>query len=687
MSKMITNYVQLLRLLHFLGEMSVPKRVLFCMWLGESVVSRKLLVLNEYVFGTILKNINLSDNDIKEINKKLANFVSRLLVKWKECYYNTKFFEKKNQKWLDMTLILYHFTSTSDIGRPKKDFGDLCPKAQIKQVSTLMKQATCEQLMVATSSSLYKSGMRTASKIVATLNTDETAAQQIKKSLDTPVKLPVPFSPEEALALYVDVGHTKHTYQRTRLSAKERNADIYPNYHRLQKAKIMCYPDGLKVTDYSAEITLQNLVDHTVSRIINAHSQVVENHVLEENNNRSLTAIYKWGCDGSSGHATYRQKFQDGETSMVDQHLFTVCLVPLQVQLGSTILWKNTRPSSTRYCRPIKLICQKETSELITLETDNVISQIKSIKPTLTSSYTILHEFHLTMVDGKTFGVLAEASTQTCGICRAIPKDMNNLDLVKRYPVDSDLLKYDLSSLHAWIRFFECVLHLSYRLSIKKWQVRGTDKPEVEARKLKIQSELRKEMGILVDIPMAGSGNTNNGNTARRFFSQPDLVSRITGVSEALIYNFSVILRALTSGYEINIDAFSSFAMKSAEMFVQLYPWFYMPSSIHKILIHGAAIIKHVSLPIGMMSEEALEARNKDCRNIREHHSRKNNRTNTMEDVMHALLVSSDPLITSLSKMSTNSVKSIKFDKVVAGLLINFPHLNNDSEDSDSDSE
>jgi len=102
---------------------------------------------------------------------------------------------------------------------------------------------------------------------------------------------------------------------------------------------------------------------------------------------------------------------------------------------------------------------------------------------------------------------------------------MKNLDLVKRYPVDLDLLKYSLSSHHAWIRFF--VLHTSDRLSIKKWQVRGVDKSEVEARKTKIQVELRKEIGILVDIPMAGSGNTNNGNSARRFFSQPELARHL----------------------------------------------------------------------------------------------------------------------------------------------------------------
>lgn len=58
-----------------------------------------------------------------------------------------------------------------------------------------------------------------------------------------------------------------------------------------------------------------------------------------------------------------------------------------------------------------------------------------------------------------------------------------------------------------------------------------------------------------------------------------------------------------------------------------------MPSSLHRILIHGPEIIKAVPLPIGMFSEEALESRNKDFRRYREALSRKFSREKTMRDV------------------------------------------------------
>ena len=38
--------------------------------------------------------------------------------------------------------------------------------------------------------------------------------------------------------------------------------------------------------------------------------------------------------------------------------------------------------------------------------------------------------------------------------------------------------------------------------------------------------------------------------------------------------------------------------------------------TIHKVLIHGAGIVKHKILPIGQLSEEALEARHKEIRRL-----------------------------------------------------------------------
>lgn len=78
------------------------------------------------------------------------------------------------------------------------------------------------------------------------------------------------------------------------------------------------------------------------------------------------------------------------------------------------------------------------------------------------------------------------------------------------------------------------------------------------------------------------------------------------------------------------------------------YPWYIMPVSVHKILFHGRDIIRSCILPIGQLSEEAQEARNKDTRKFRQLFTRKTSRINTNTDLFNRLLISSDPFIASL---------------------------------------
>lgn len=76
-----------------------------------------------------------------------------------------------------------------------------------------------------------------------------------------------------------------------------------------------------------------------------------------------------------------------------------------------------------------------------------------------------------------------------------------------------------------------------------------------------------------------------------------------------------------------------------------------MPPVVHKLLIHGAAIAKEAILPIGLLSEEAMEARNKDIRRFREQHTRKSSRMATNEDLFRRLLLTSDPFISNIIGM------------------------------------
>lgn len=135
-------------------------------------------------------------------------------------------------------------------------------------------------------------------------------------------------------------------------------------------------------------------------------------------------------------------------------------------------------------------------------------------------------------------------STMRCYICGATSKDFNNLKLTKKIELDS--LIFGLSVLHARIRMFGSLLHLSYKPPIKKWVVQSeSDKEVVRQRKHKIQVDFRKKLGLIIDVPKPGLGNTNDGNMSRRFFKNPLIASKILGIDERRIYQYKVIIETI----------------------------------------------------------------------------------------------------------------------------------------------
>lgn len=119
----------------------------------------------------------------------------------------------------------------------------------------------------------------------------------------------------------------------------------------------------------------------------------------------------------------------------------------------------------------------------------------------------------------------------------------------------------------------------------------------------------------------------------------------MSGIDEELIRRFGVTLRTITSGYDINLHNFEQYCLKTAECYVGLYNWYYMPISVHKLLIHGPIITQNALLPIGELSEAAQEAKNKDIRKYRQGHTRKIGGTKVNEDLFHRLILSSDPYL------------------------------------------
>ena len=348
---------------------------------------------------------------------------------------------------------------------------------------------------------------------------------------------------------------------------------------------------------------------------------------------------------------------REREDEAVEQSLFLTCMVPLQLYITETeeILWENKKPSSTLLCRPLRFRYVKESREVI-LEEERFLRE-SNLRPSLLDGISCKHQMELTMIDGKVQTILSPQtnSTQCCSICGSKPTQMNDLVQIRRLKamVKEDNLKYGLSTLHAWIRSMEFCLHLSYRLDVKTWQVKEINREAVNIRKKRIQRELRAKLCITVDQPMAGgSGTSNTGNVARRFFQNSPETADILSLDPNLLGRLYVILCILASTKKFDLQKLDQYCWATMELLSSLYPWYYTPQAVHKILVHSTQVMQIKNLPIGALSEEAQESRNKDVKNYTQFFSLKTNRQHTNRDVMRRLLFGSDPEVSSLRRSS-----------------------------------
>ncbi|XP_012564316.3 uncharacterized protein LOC105848674 isoform X1 [Hydra vulgaris] len=526
--------------------------------------------------------------------------------------------------------------STGCGGRPSCSFKNASDKTKRRRLNDIINNFSSDELLHSVSLKLRNEYNYEAAKQVVEISEP---SSQFKK-----------YTPDEGLALIIDGGMSKSTYQLMRNGAEERDCHIYPSYNNIRLSKAKCYSENIFVDDYSAHVPLQELLKHTVKRLCEVQAPVISTML---DGLTRLTLRCKAGFNGATGQSMYKQISSEeaGDRNLKkEESLFITCLAPLELS-GFYFFFQN------------------ESKAVVIEEAKYLESEIKKcgvFNFTFNGKELVVKSIiEMTMIDGKIQTILSHVtnSTQCCSVCGVSPKNMNNLEMVLKLDNSNNLeLKYGLSSLHAWIRFFEMVLHIGYKLETQKWQSRAIeDKENVMQVKKRIQTEFMNQMGLVVDFPKSGgSGTSNDGNTARRAFANYQSTAKILKVDETLLFYFYIILVTLSSGFEIDTVKFKEFCITALKLYISKYSWYYMAQSVHKILVHGHAIIARQYLLIGLMSEEAQEACNKDFKKFREDFSRKTSRIDTNRDLVNRLLVSSDPVITSLRKCHKKNGKSLK---------------------------
>lgn len=542
-------------------------------------------------------------------------------------------------------------------GRPHLKYSDGSERLQRQLASKVLstQENDSRLLLHAASMSAHAAKEHDLNFVLKHTASSPSKPKEVRKLIVCADKKPTRLTPAEALVFLLENNFTKKQYLNMRDLNKSRNCNIYPGYEKVLEYKIQCRPEGLMVTQSKADVPLQSLLNHTAKRILSYQEEVL-NRMVEVN---EVTVILSYGFDGSTGQNSFKQIFIGESAGGSDNSLFVTSVIPLKIiTLDNAIIWINRTPQSVRFCRPLKIEFVKETREHILKEKHNLDQQILN----LTNleyvfgngrKMSVKYELIMTLIDGKVLNVLTGTkSSQSCPICGANPKQfllIKNLNSSLYLP-KYNTLKFGISPLHAWIRCFEFILNISYRLQLKKWQIRNAEEKIIMKKtKTEIQKQFWGKMGLHVHKPKSnGSGSTNDGNTARRAFSNPEEFANITNIDVDLIKHLRIILIAISCEYEINPEKLKDFCNATAEIYFKIYDWYPMSATVHKILVHSSQILQASVVPLGCAGENASEARNKLYKKDRIEHARKDSREHNLMDVFNRAMDSSDPILSSI---------------------------------------
>ncbi|KAL4714288.1 hypothetical protein ACJJTC_009640 [Scirpophaga incertulas] len=252
-----------------------------------------------YMEDCVIRETNCPTEKISSLKKELKLFKWQFRQKWTAASYKEERFLQNNAKWLTGTIKLSAWVKQkTGRPRPSKEFGELSDRSKRRKTKELRAQVPDADatLTYAAQMSLRAAGKSDASAIIKEITKSPTRAYKIRKVITQNKEKNIQrLSTMEALSMFVEAGLSRSQYNVIRSARKQ----LYPCYSLLQKAKADCYPkpESFHVTDTCAEIKLQDLVDHTASRLCTYLEEVLKGLSSEEKENLKL--ISKWGCDGS----------------------------------------------------------------------------------------------------------------------------------------------------------------------------------------------------------------------------------------------------------------------------------------------------------------------------------------------------------------------------------------------------
>nr|CAI5834885.1 unnamed protein product [Callosobruchus analis] len=246
----------------FLGlPPNVTRLQIFELLLSDSLLSRANTAVARRKVVDYVK-CRIPDWPEDDIINKISLFSNKIVIRWKASGKNKNSFLKRNDAWLKEQIYRHALKATPFTpSRAIKSFVILSNRSKRRRTKKLVCSHSPEELVFATQSSLMKKGKRNVAHAIK------------KRSCQNVIE---EYTPEEALAVFVDSKLTRSQYTKLRSAAKNEKCNLYPSYDEILEAK-------KHVTESKGEVKLKSLLNHIVGRLAIVQNEVLSREINEKN--------------------------------------------------------------------------------------------------------------------------------------------------------------------------------------------------------------------------------------------------------------------------------------------------------------------------------------------------------------------------------------------------------------------
>ena len=487
----------------------------------------------------------------------------------------------------------------------------------------------------------------------------EYAISRQSHSMNGKSKKKIVYNREETLDLWARLDLTDKKYLAYRQVSRELEGKLSPGREAAREMKKITRPNQIHYEEDWVQCPLKEQIKHCAERTLLFLSDKEVLPTLSSFDKKNLSISAKVGGDGQSDQT----EFQTAATlvdGVVDKSVYSICFVLLEIRAGNKTIWTNSEPNSPNGTRHLSYSFRKETNEFIQQTFAALTAEIESL-PNITfevngEEFTIKPEpskIYCTMNDGKTCSAVvskllggSQISSLKCHVCLQNQAAFSKPEIWEtNSSLNEEFLDLGMCVLHCWIRSMEYIFNSACRIpSLRRGEkVSMTSVPFI-AEKHRLQEIFKKELLIKIFFVNKGAGTTNTGNMARKFFNS-ERTAVILNIDPEIISLFRDLNRSLNNpNIRPNPEIYE---LKARKLFHHLttgdFKHIPLSPTVHRMVTHGTSFIRHFKdIPIGALSESAIESKNKLNRTSRVGHARMFSFSKNTQDAFNHMLLCSD---------------------------------------------